>query len=125
MGVGKTFLQPHRLDRQNLLTAFRPLCFCPRHERTGVKLPGKPGLCHLYLKGYTEQPPLSRRLEGGILPPLTQQALHINFGINNAILKPLAGSKDGSIFRNYIVSAKYQICGGFTFSRICIDISGN
>ena len=125
MDVAHSFLKSHSLNVQNLLTAHITLFFYRRYERIGSKLPGKRGLFHFHIKRYDLAVSIIRCRIGGKSSSLICQSLHINFSVDHSVLEALRLCQHGAVLCDQILSAKYQILGGFTLSCCGVNIAAH
>ena len=123
IGMGKTLLQSHCLDRQDLLAACSSRLFIWRNKRLLWKCSRQRSFSFFYLESYPDQAAFLCCLKCRILSSFSRNSLKVKLRVNNFISIAIAFFQDRSIFCDNIMSAKDKIRCWFSFSCICINIS--
>ena len=128
VGVRQPFLEPHRLNHQDLLAAAVAVLLRGGHERMRIKGTDQSRLAELNLKRNhrirLRFPDILRR-ERGHPPALGDEAVHIEIRADRLVGEQLRLSQQRAVLRDHVLSAEDEVRRGLPFARRRVDVAAD
>ena len=117
--------QTHILDREDFLAPFLPVLAVIRNKRSRIDKTRKLCLLFVQMETYLCVNRVGPGEKCGHPSPLPHNSGNVQIRVNGLILKTSGTAQNLPVFRNQIMAAKHQILGGFSLSRIGVNISAD